>query len=1403
MEEKDELDHKGVVPMDTEERPAPYKPRGFQQGATGRIEPTNVIGIAIPAERNPSLVFAGDDYVAQLNPVWGLFKRQVTKGDPKVTPAHNQALEAAARDAVPYVCQHAGSTEDDHAACAKRLIDENRTRVLNITDVTTGVDPSNLFEAAYIHAIARIVVSNQQLLDYLYAPDVTVAAQNNVLTTDAAAQAGVMTDESGAASSSVLKAGFTEIDSEQTRIPVVPLEVENKERVFKDMRNAEAPLLIDASKLDTLITSVMINKLKLKYPRIEDYVQPGCDTRTSMQQLFLSKTQAFLGAYFRPENPIKGMVFIHSPGAGKTCTGMYVTYWFEQDQSGDPWNIAWITKKKLRTDMLKNAFDQVCSITLAQKRRENAGNFRTAFDDVRRKSNSDKTAFLIEHTNFVGVYSYEQFHKSTQTQGANTGGVEGSGSGGGGDSRYKKYRALRRGPNNDPLYRTLCIFDEADLLFNPQVAREENISEDQVRYFLNAIDRSYKLDKSNSCRVIFMTATPIRENPVDLIRMVDMLLENDLYRSGFETQEQFNTAYRRAIEQGQAPQFENEVLSNFINVARGRISYVDLSMDRSQFPLIRSIRLIAVDMTPVQLMQMNLVYNETFKQKLGDRTDLTARERHLLKKMALGVNLNRSMIDFTGANMQAVRRYAREIAPVVYAAYYEIARLDREDVMQHGHVFKHVLFVDSAETSSVGSVHIVYTVLAALGMNPAIFKNPNTGEVEFTGMSSYIPGSDYEDPGRYARQLPRYNWEGSDVMWNSVGFITNEKFWGKQMNDINWKLPQLNAKKDGVQAMLSIFNDRPVPQNIAGGDKSAREFAGGPQSQSQWDARDNYERDYPKRGNVFGQAVRFLIIDASAREGFDLKDVKYLHLLSQQKGGDFVQTKGRITRRCGNANLVFDGKQWEGVHIIEYRASFPLPVVEKTKRYSIQGAAQYEAEQAQQLEARRRAQLYGGVAPATTKPEPYRLQRGDLVRAYGNPDPRRPGAGPVDVSTAYYERMLPAASAPMSARAKAVTRFTGGVDKGDDGVVDDSGAFPRLRAYAKDHPELVDKVNTMHAVHKATQVQQANEFLKPGPFKSKLREEKAMFGAEAKKTTATMRATRAFKPRAGVSLSQVKQADVLSDLGVSGPDVATKRGAGGALQGARRQQRSELGALLPANVYDDDLVLPRGEVFLDDYLDKYSRYSEFIRNPVNAANVDLRYLRFTNMLLLAARAVSADYLLTENITAPFLPVPTDVRNMMNPIKELQDLFTLEGKFNSQVEQDNLTDEIKDVATKMYQRANEDASYLPKDGGGLFVGAPIATMHDLVGAYAPGARPKDGSISLYKKYGTLADDRKMAGGDGTGGRRGGTADGGAAQQQGGGVAPLQQQSKKGWQKKKNSKSKKGSQVANYGDSAPLI
>ena len=76
--------------------------------------------------------------------------------------------------------------------------------------------------------------------------------------------------------------------------------------------------------------------------------------------------------------------------------------------------------------------------------------------------------------------------------------------------------------------------------------------------------------------------------------------------------------------------------------------------------------------------------------------------------------------------------------------------------------------------------------------------------------------------------------------------------------------------------------------------------------------------------NIFGERLRIIILDSKFKEGIDLFDVKYVHLLEPAIAtSDLKQAVGRATRYCGQKGLPFQPRSGWRLNVYIYNTELP------------------------------------------------------------------------------------------------------------------------------------------------------------------------------------------------------------------------------------------------------------------------------------------------------------------------------------------------------------------------------------------------------------------------------------------------------------------------------------------------
>ena len=89
--------------------------------------------------------------------------------------------------------------------------------------------------------------------------------------------------------------------------------------------------------------------------------------------------------------------------------------------------------------------------------------------------------------------------------------------------------------------------------------------------------------------------------------------------------------------------------------------------------------------------------------------------------------------------------------------------------------------------------------------------------------------------------------------------------------------------------------------------------------------------------NVYGERMRFVVLDSGFKEGVDLFDVKYVHIFERQRNeADLIQAIGRATRSCGQKGLTFVPNEGWKLHVYMYHSveAAQVPVFERYLAFS-------------------------------------------------------------------------------------------------------------------------------------------------------------------------------------------------------------------------------------------------------------------------------------------------------------------------------------------------------------------------------------------------------------------------------------------------------------------------------------
>jgi len=278
--------------------------------------------------------------------------------------------------------------------------------------------------------------------------------------------------------------------------------------------------------------------------------------------LKFTPTQAFVQGYFTPDAPVKGMLLYHSVGTGKTCSAIAAaTTNFEPLD----YTILWVTRTTLKNDIWKNMFDQVCHKSIQAKIEQGL-----SIPDAQK----DRMRLLSKAWRFRPM-SYKQFSNLVS-------------------KKNRLYTELvKQNGEADPLQKTLLIIDEAHKLYGG--GDLSSLERPDMKALHESLMNSYAVSGANSVRLLLMTATPITENPMELVQLMNLC--KPLQEQMPATFDLFASQY--LSEEGV---FTKNGQHEFMDNIAGHISYLNREKDARQFSQPR-IRKIMVPMLSNELMK--------------------------------------------------------------------------------------------------------------------------------------------------------------------------------------------------------------------------------------------------------------------------------------------------------------------------------------------------------------------------------------------------------------------------------------------------------------------------------------------------------------------------------------------------------------------------------------------------------------------------------------------------------------------------------------------------------------------------------------------------------------------------------------------------------------------------------
>ena len=284
-----------------------------------------------------------------------------------------------------------------------------------------------------------------------------------------------------------------------------------------------------------------------KYDKIE--IENLCEegnVNNAQEIVKYTPSQDFVSHYFTPKLDQKGLLAWHSVGTGKTCMAI-ATKSKTWEQMG--YTILWVTRTTLKNDIWKNMYVKICDYIVKKKL---ASGVKIPANI---KSTADVRSLLTK--NFLQPVSFKQFSNATKGTGP----------------LYERLASING--KEDILKKTLVIIDEAHKFFAGDLIAQEKPDFPSVE---NAVYSSFMKSKGESCRLLLMTATPILDDPMNYLKLLNLMIENPEDRFPTEMDE-----FLKKYPVDKEMNFTKESTDALQEILKGKISYLDQRWDPRKF----------------------------------------------------------------------------------------------------------------------------------------------------------------------------------------------------------------------------------------------------------------------------------------------------------------------------------------------------------------------------------------------------------------------------------------------------------------------------------------------------------------------------------------------------------------------------------------------------------------------------------------------------------------------------------------------------------------------------------------------------------------------------------------------------------------------------------------------------
>jgi hypothetical protein len=709
-----------------------------------------------------------------------------------------------------------------------------------------------------------------------------------------------------------------------------------------------------------------VSKYFTRYRYEKPEMKPACTAKSPPP---FAPHQNFVRTYLKgPSYPFGGLFLYHGAGTGKTCAAATIMSRFFYAFGDSDWRVLWVTRRTLKSAVLKALFYDLCLPELRAKVLDNSTEMfetkvgkkkierlRAAYQAYSKGADTPEADALksfrrryVKKLPQQNVITYGDFVRALAKS----------------KTPADFGRALAHDPSGkakgsttvqDPLHKTLVIIDEAHNLYNmtdfesdadfvtlhttrfrPAFAAygaSEPPSFTGLQVVESAIWASYLVSGHESCVIVPLSATPMPSSPLDLLRLMNLLIKDKSRRFPLSTKTTTSALDHYATSAGSLRAW---VKPAFTKATNGLISYFSGEKDPRYFAMKKWGELVDVSISQVT---METLYRCKERFPLNGPKGATNRITCYRRAATVsGIRGKTCTIEemeraLTGESRGAWGKRAK--AREAYCSAKTAAWLKwlKQPAKFRGS------FQPPAKPNILNPPPIKVAPAKAYGSLKCSTaysfvidskSRPFSWKLLKEGMAVYAPK--YHALFKTIRDLDKKDMETHGHLFKHCVYCDTSgpgegRSYGSKLAAAMFVAKGYGMGQAKGYGRRIVFEEPSLvgPPPLTPSSKPMARSFGLLTSSRVFGAEKSDARTratlaaFNAKSNVHGKSLRFILIDDTYKEGIDLYDVKYFHFMEPPLStATLRQAVARITRRCGSQGLPYGPQGWN-VEVFMYR----------------------------------------------------------------------------------------------------------------------------------------------------------------------------------------------------------------------------------------------------------------------------------------------------------------------------------------------------------------------------------------------------------------------------------------------------------------------------------------------------